>query len=147
MGRPPTIVEIFVTLSDTYGKTVNNIYELVAVLYSILREDLMYTDEHSYRYTLTKQEGFYNYSEIFRRRFPLGYECDKLGRVVPTTAKRVNMRYLRELLTSTDESKYEQNSWIWDGEFRFLDGAPLERRVGFTSYPRSGNSFLRRYVE
>lgn len=37
---------------------------------------------------------------------------------------------------------------MWDGEFRFLDGAPLtNKKIGFTSYPRSGNSFLRRYVE
>ena len=36
---------------------------------------------------------------------------------------------------------------MWDKEFRFLDGQTVDRRVGFTSYPRSGNSFLRRYVE
>ena len=40
------------------------------------------------------------------------------------------------------------NAWIFDGNFRFLDQSPLPKgRVGFTSYPRSGNSFLRRYIE
>jgi len=93
-------MEVFVTLNDTYGKTVNNIYEVGAVLFSLLREDLLYADEHSYRYTVNKQEGFYNYSEIFQRKFPTGYACDKVGRVVPTTARRVNLSNLLYVLTS-----------------------------------------------
>ena len=138
---------MFVTINDTYGKTVNNIYEAVAILFSLLREDLIYSDLHSYRYTVNKQEGYYSYSEIFRLKFPVGYDCDKVGRVVPTTARRVNMNELRGIMTSQDEGQFQQNNWIWDKEFRFLDGQALESRVGFTSYPRSGNSFLRRYVE
>ena len=147
LGRPPTILEVFVTLGDTYGKTVNNVYEVVAILFSLLREDLIYSDEHSYRYTVNKQEGFYSYSEIFRKKFPVGYSCDKMGRVVPTTARRVNLNHLRSVLISRDEASYQENNWIWDKEFRFLDGQAIDRRIGFTSYPRSGNSFLRRYVE
>jgi len=51
-------------------------------------------------------------------------------------------------MTSTDETLYRENQWIWDGEYRFLDGQSLSHnKVGFTSFPRSGNSFLRRYVE
>ena len=70
LGHPPAIFEIFVTMEDTYGRQVNNIYELVAVLYSMLREDMIYADEHSYRYTLHRQEGYLTYSEIFHKRFP-----------------------------------------------------------------------------
>ena len=73
LGRPPTSMEVFVTLSDTYGKTVNNIYEVVAILFSLLREDLIFSDLNSYRYTVNKQEGYYSYSEIFRLKFPIGY--------------------------------------------------------------------------
>ena len=76
-----------------------------------------------------------------------GYTCDQLGRVVGAGARTLNLNTLRNILISTDESLFQQNEWIWDGEFRFLDGAPIEKRVGFTSYPRSGNSFLRRYLE
>ena len=54
LGRPATIHEIFVTLNDIYGRTVNNIYEAVAILFSLLREDLVYSDEHSYRYTVNR---------------------------------------------------------------------------------------------
>lgn len=148
LGHPPTLMEIFVTLEATYGKTVNNIYEAVAVLFSLLREDLIYSDLLSFRYTCTKQEGFYTYSEIFRMKFPSGYICDDGGRVVPTTARTVNLQNLRSIMLSTDEALYRDNRWIWDGEFRFLDGeSNSNNRIGFTSYPRSGNSFLRRYVE
>ncbi len=67
---------------------------------------------------------------------------------MPTTARRVNYKQLKDILTSPDESLFTDNNWIWDGEFRFLDGESLEgNRVGFSSIPRSGNSFLRRYTE
>ena len=148
LGRPATIMEVSVTLEDTYGKSLNNIYELAAVLFSMLREDLLYSDLNSYRYTTHKQEGFYNYSEIFRLKFPVGYSCDKNGCVVPTTARRINLQQLRSVLLNKEEASFAENQWIWDGDFRFLDGQSLGNNVvGFTSYPRSGNSFLRRYVE
>jgi len=84
-------MQIFYTLNAKYGKVVNNIYEVGAVMFSLLREDLVYSDEHSYRYTCEKKEGYYNYSEIFRKKFPVGYGCDAGGRVVPTSARRVNL--------------------------------------------------------
>ena len=70
LGRPATILEIYVTLEATYGRQVKNVYELGAVLFSMLREDMIYADEHSYRYTLHRQEGYLTYSEIFHKRFP-----------------------------------------------------------------------------
>jgi len=90
LGHPPTVQEIFVTLEANHGKTVNNIYEAVAILFSLLREDLIYSDIHSFRYSCNKQEGFFTYSELFRMRFPTGYVCDSLGKVQPTTAQTVN---------------------------------------------------------
>lgn len=51
-------------------------------------------------------------------------------------------------MLSTDEQVFNDNQWIWDGDFRFLDRQDISgHRIGFTSYPRSGNSFLRRYCE
>ena len=102
LNRPPTVLEIFVTLNATYGRTVNNIYEAVAILFSLLREDLIYADQHCYRYTIHKQEGFFSYSESFRKQFPVGYGCDKAGRVIPITARRINLNELRQVLISRD---------------------------------------------
>ena len=114
----------------------------------MLREDLIYVDKNAYRYTSVKQEGYYSYSEIFRRYWPEGYRCDSKGRVEATTARVVNFKHLKEVLMSKDESLLEKNSWIFDGQYRFLDGESLlGNKVGFTSIPRSGNSFLRRRTE
>ena len=81
---------------------LNDVYEALAVVYSLLREDLIHTDLISYRYTVRKQEGFYTYSEIFRMKFPSGYACNPKGQVVPTTARRLNVDHLRSIMVSTD---------------------------------------------
>ena len=38
---------------------------------------------------------------------------------------------------------------MFDGQHRFLDGEPLPlgQKLAFTTFPRSGNSFLRRFLE
>ena len=54
------------------------------------------------------------------------------------------------MLKSKDEVLFEAAKWQYDGDFRFLDGAPIEKhknRIAFNTYPRSGNSFLRRFLE
>ena len=52
------------------------------------------------------------------------------------------------VLKIKDESLWEQSQWMFDGEFRFLDGESLGfNKIAFNTYPRSGNSFLRRLVE
>ena len=45
-----------------------------------------------------------------------------------------------------------ENAWLWDGTFHFLDKKESlhhdhRNHVGFTSFARSGNAFLRRYIE
>ena len=93
LGKPPTLPEIFVTLQDNFrGVPLNNIYEAGACISSLLREDMIYTDLHSNRYTVHRQEGYYSYSEVFRMRYPSGYVCDSHGRVVPSTARRLNLQ-------------------------------------------------------
>jgi len=69
LGRPASLQEIWVTMEDNHGKTLNNIYEMGACMFALLREDMIFSDLHSYRYTVNKQEGYYNYSEIFRLKF------------------------------------------------------------------------------
>ena len=84
-------MEIFMTLEANHGKTLNNIYEAVAILFSLLREDLIYSDMHSYRYTCVKQEGYHTYTELFRIRFGDKYTCDSIGRCIPSGAKTINL--------------------------------------------------------
>lgn len=92
LGRPSTILEIFMTLEANHGKTLNNIFEAGAILFSLLREDIIYSDMHSYRYTCVKQEGYFTYSELFRIRYGDRYCCDSIGRIIPTGAtKTINL--------------------------------------------------------
>ena len=76
---------------------------------------MIYADDTSYRYTRTKREGFYTYSELFRKRFGDEYECCSDGTVMSKTAKTVNFKKLIQVLKSKDESVFEQNNWMFDG--------------------------------
>ena len=74
---------------------------------------------------------------------------DKHMRVVarPDTPV-INLGQLIALLKSKDAALWERAKWMFDGQFRFLDGAPNKsNKIAFCSFPRSGNTFLRRYME
>ena len=78
-----------------------------------------------------------------------GYMLDKSMHII---AKRetpvINLFQLMKLLKSTNERLWERSRWIFDGNFRYLDGQPNNsHKVAFCSFPRSGNTFLRRYME
>ena len=36
---------------------------------------------------------------------------------------------------------------MWNGDFKFLDGEKLPTKIAFCTFPRSGNSFLRKLLE
>lgn len=80
--------------------------------------------------------------------FP-GYVLDKemLVRAGPDV-KRINLKELVALFKSKDEQLWQEHAWQFDGEFRYLDGeSNPSNKVAFCSWPRSGNSFLRKYLE
>lgn len=107
----------------------------------------MLINETTTEFTLTKKEGFLTYSEKFRKLYGTEYAVGSDGSLIALTAKKVNFKTLHETLLSKDESKLEANKWMFDGEFRFCDGEKLPSKIGFLSFPRSGNSFLRRFLE
>ena len=98
-----------------------------------------------------KQEGYLSYSELFMKHYGPAYGCNSAGKIYPKTAHTVNFGLLMQVLKSKNENLFMENSFIWDGEFKFLDASHrlLEEgnHVAFTSFPRSGNSFLRKFVE
>lgn len=63
----------------------------------------------------------------------------------------LNFTYMKELLLSKDLNRLNELKWIDEngGTFRFLDETVSMEgtRVAFASFPRSGNSFLRRLIE
>ena len=147
LGRPPNTLEIYAAMNMKFKTPVRNPYDTAAILMSIYREDMIYTDTVCFQFTTKEREGFDNFSGHFKMKFP-GYKVDSEGCVTPDAAKTINYQKLVEMLKSKDESLLEQCRWQFDKEFRFLDGGPLDNnRVCFTSFPRSGNSFLRRTIE
>ena len=93
-----------------------------------------------------------DFSTYFRDMTKEGYAFEN-GQTVPTTAKKVNYAQLRDILLSNDENLLEQHKWIFDGENYFLDGKEnlrgpqIGNHIQFTSFPRSGNSMLRKLIE
>jgi hypothetical protein len=60
----------------------------------------------------------------------------------------LKLKELMQLLLSKDRQQWTQNSWVFDGERRYLDGTKnTANKVGFQSFPRSGNTFVRKYFE
>lgn len=60
----------------------------------------------------------------------------------------VNLDDLVAMLKSKDEGLYIKNKWIFENEFKFLDGKPIKsNKIAFASFPRAGNTFLRKCCE
>ena len=63
----------------------------------------------------------------------------------------VNLNWLKDYLLSQDLSRIDEMDWVEKGQFRFLDQeVDLDGtgdRVCFQSFARSGNTFLRRFLE
>eukprot|EP00356_Strombidium_inclinatum_P012944 CAMPEP_0170498434 /NCGR_PEP_ID=MMETSP0208-20121228/27805_1 /TAXON_ID=197538 /ORGANISM="Strombidium inclinatum, Strain S3" /LENGTH=110 /DNA_ID=CAMNT_0010775605 /DNA_START=309 /DNA_END=641 /DNA_ORIENTATION=- len=70
--------------------------------------------------------------------------------MVNDTRETVNFKELKSVLLSKDPAVYEpyQKKFLDDGVLRFLDKTPLENeKVAYLTYARSGNTFLRQYLE
>ena len=148
LGKPPSVIEIFVEMKRQHNiSMVSNIYEGAAVITSLFREDMLFANDVCSHYSVTRHEGFLNYTEIFRKKIGEGYKINKDGTVAVTTAPTLNFRNLTEMLKSKDAALFEQAQWMWNGDFKFLDGEVLPSKIAFNTFPRSGNSFLRRLLE
>ena len=151
LGHPPTMIQIFSVLQEHYNSPLRNVWEVGAIACSLHREELIYCDKIIYRWTAYKQEGYLSYSEMFMKQFGPAYGCNAAGKVYSKTARTVNFGLLTKVLKSKNENIFLENGYIWDGEFKFLDASHNllneGSHVAFTSFPRSGNSFLRKFVE
>ena len=89
------------------------------------------------------------FSDRIRVLFP-GYILDqayrvRAGRHTPT----LNFNQMKELFLSKDLERNRELDWISRESDRFLDGTVnmLQNSVAFCSYPRSGNTMLRTFLE
>ena len=98
-------------------------------------------------------DEFETYLEKFERRLGKEYYLDDLSKVRPKPGTKViEFGQLWDTLRSNDKSLLEQNKWMFDEECRFLDPdsatnvQAMRQVVSYSSYPRCGNSFLRKYL-
>ncbi len=60
---------------------------------------------------------------------------------------KVNFTQYIELLKSKDLHSLQDNEWIFQGLSKFLDMSETVPKLTYATYPRSGNSFFRKYFE
>ena len=79
-------------------------------------------------------------------KFP-GYTLDKKMLIVNESDVDVDLDELKELLLSKDLEYYRTNKEkLFGNQTRFLNKKPI-KNITYASYPRSGNTFLRKYFE
>lgn len=108
---------------------------------------MIYANDVASNFSVTRHEGYLTYSERFRKLYGDGYASARDGSIIVTKAKTINLKKLNAMLKSKDENLFNESKWVWDGDFKFLDGEKAETKIAFNTFPRSGNSFLRRLLE
>ena len=136
----------------TYTNWINK-GSIACILQNLYREDLLYSDKEFIVFSLNGPDGskeraqFEKMSERFQRMYP-GYEFEPHGhiRALPSTPA-INLKQLQALFLSKDETLWQRNRWIFEADGVFLDGEPIRsNKIAFCSFPRSGNTFLRKYL-
>lgn len=88
-------------------------------------------------------DEYFSYSEGIMHKFP-GYQLDENNLVENISDSEINLEKHIELLLSKNVENIPKH--LFGGQARFLCGAPFQA-ISYTSYPRSGNTFLRKYLE
>lgn len=113
----------------------------------LYQNDELFGDYNLDLYTLKRTEGFDTFSERKVKKFSTYvYDEHLLLRPGPETPL-VNFDYLKGLLLSKDCDRMQELELLTSGECKFLDGKSKFEKVAFASFPRTGNSFLRKILE
>jgi len=136
LGHPPTSAEIFAEVSRLYPTLpVHDGFHSAAILYSLLREDRVFTNAKSDQFTMEKKDGFLSYSEIFIEKFE-GYNLDNKQRVKSGSAGSVHFRKTLKILKSKNLSeKFDGVKFI-----QTIDEDRMNQKVCLTSFPHSGGN-------
>jgi hypothetical protein len=89
------------------------------------------------------------YSDRIKRKFPT-YVLNQALKILPgVDTPTINFEALVELMLSRDLSRVEELQKLGEGDPKFLDSkcSMVGNRIALSSFPRTGNSFLRRFIE
>lgn len=119
---------------------------LMGMVNNLYREDLFFFDSHIELLSKERStDDFMLFSERFSKLYP-GYMLDSqmLIRPKPHTPT-LNLQKALDSLRSTDTEVYLPDV---SSDALFLDGSPiLADRIGLVSFPRCGNTLVRKYVQ
>ena len=122
------------------------------LIQNLFREDLFYADKQFTFWSLTlegpKIETMEKFSDRFRRLYP-GYLLDGVMRIRAKPETPVlNINDLLFVLRSKDKKIWNDCAWMFQGCDKYLDGCQNKsNKIALCSFPRSGNTFLRKYTE
>jgi hypothetical protein len=121
-------------------------------LQNLYREDLFYADKMFTAWTTNLdgpgKETMELFSDRFRRLYP-GYMLDSKMRIRAKPETPVlNIDDLLYVLRSKDAKLWRESAWMFENCDKYLDGKPNKsNKIALASFPRSGNTFLRKYTE
>lgn len=131
----------------TYGVTNQFILrDLVDPIWTLLaRGDRVYCDQFFARFSVKRiDDSWMTFSELIQFKYP-GYILDNRHMIANKSDICVNLEDLIELLRSKDIAKYHRVKHHFFGEkARYCQ---TNQAVVYATYPRSGNSFMRKYFE
>ena len=111
------------------------------------RADALYANRDFSKFSLVKfSDDYKTFSEQIQKLYP-GYALDERFRVTPMpTTPTLNLKQILALMKNKD-SLSEHLAWF-EGGSKYLDGEDIgSEKVCLTSYHRSGNTFMRKYLE
>ena len=126
------------------------------VMHELFRNDELLADHESNLYSVrpemqdtpTNPTGFELFSDRDEIKFPT-YELGDNLRLIPgPDTPTVKFSWLKDLLLSKDLARNSELEWA-SKELRFLDGLDdlTGNRISFVSFPRTGNTMTRGYLE
>lgn len=117
------------------------------VFANLLRNDGFYSNPDCTKYSFIKiDESYLRFTEGVMKRYP-GYGIDSNYLVCNKEDIDIDLDELKKIFLSKDMDLYDEiKDKYFTKEARFLNTKSLSK-ITYTSYPRSGNTFLRKYFE
>lgn len=134
-------------ISSSFGSKL-----FIITILDVFKQDKIFINTGMDMFSMTKYSDEYErFSERIRNRFSRFYlDGEMILRPKPET-KIINFEEWKNAMLSKDLSIMDSNgphNFMFDGEYKYLDGKAIgEFKTSLLSFPRSGNSMLRNYLE
>eukprot|EP00355_Strombidium_rassoulzadegani_P008772 CAMPEP_0168619674 /NCGR_PEP_ID=MMETSP0449_2-20121227/6729_1 /TAXON_ID=1082188 /ORGANISM="Strombidium rassoulzadegani, Strain ras09" /LENGTH=471 /DNA_ID=CAMNT_0008660627 /DNA_START=111 /DNA_END=1526 /DNA_ORIENTATION=- len=141
-----------VTLRETPIYCLANYVFITCSINDMVREDIFYSDVHQDQFATKRwNKKFDKISNRFKND-PLyhGLKLNPNTSLGSDTREQIDFQELSDMFKSTDVELYEayKAKYFDDKVLRFLNQKPIQgERVSYLTYTRSGNTFLRKYME